>query len=127
MDIFEIVQWALRALLALYFLFIGSSLFRPVQREAAVTAVSRLLPKAARWLVFITGFVAMLAGIALLLPWWAPRFAAGIVLIGLLIALFPVHMAAAKTSADPNQGRVSVATRAVVQGIIGALVLVAII
>ena len=127
MDIFETAQWVLRALLALYFLFIGSSLFMPAQREAAVTAVSRLMPRAARGVVFAAGFVAMIAGLALLLPWWGPRFAAGIVLIALLIALFPVHMAAARTSSDPEQGRVSVATRAVVQGCIGALVLVAII
>ena len=122
-----IVQWVLRALLALYFLFVGSSLFMPAQREAAVTAVRRVLPGQARVIVMAVGFVAMLAGLALLLPWWLPRFIAGIVLIALLIALFMITAGVARESDDQHASRVAVRVRAAVQVVIAALILLAII
>lgn len=127
MEIFVIAQWALRALLALYFLFVGSSLFLPAQREAAVSAVKRVLPKAARSIVLAVAIVAMLAGLTLLLPWWLPRFIAGIVLIALLIALFLITTGVAQKTDDAEASRVAVRVRAVVQVVIGALILIAII
>lgn len=127
MEIFVITQWVLRALLALYFLFVGSSLFMPAQREAAVTAVRRVLPGQARVIVMAVGFVAMVAGLALLLPWWLPRFIAGIVLIALLIALFMITAGVARESDDQQASRVAVRVRAAVQVVIAALILLAII
>lgn len=127
MEIFVIVQWVLRALLALYFLFVGSSLFLPAQRESAVAAVERVLPKKARAIVMAVAAISMLAGLALLLPWWLPRFVAGIVLIAMLIALFLITTLVAKQTDDAAASAVAVRVRAAVQAVIGLLILVAII
>lgn len=127
MEIFVIVQWVLRALLALYFLFVGSSLFLPAQRESAVAAVKRVLPKKARAIVMAVAAISMLAGLALLLPWWLPRFVAGIVLIAMLIALFLITTLVAKQTDDAAASAVAVRVRAAVQAVIGLLILVAII
>lgn len=127
MEIFVIVQWVLRALLALYFLFVGSSLFLPAQRDSAVAAVQRVLPKRARAIVMAVAAISMLAGLALLLPWWLPRFVAGIVLIAMLIALFLITTLVAKQTDDAAASAVAVRVRAAVQAVIGLLILVAII
>lgn len=129
-DTFLLAQWVIRALLTLYFLFIGTSMFLPTQLQAALGVVGKLLPRASRVIVVGAAFVAIVAGLALLLPWWAPRFVAGIVLIALLIALFPIHTAIARRAdaeAADGRGATSVRVRAVVQVIIALLILFAII
>ena len=129
-DTFLLAQWVIRALLALYFLFIGTSMFLPAQLRASLDVVGKLLPRASRVIVVGAAVVAIVAGLALLLPWWGPRFAAGIVLIALLIALFPIHTAIARRAdarAADKQATVSVRVRAVVQVVIALLILFAII
>lgn len=130
METFLLAQWAVRALLALYFLFIGTSMFMPARLRPTLEAVGRLLPRASRFIVVGAAVIAIVGGVSLLLPWWGVRFAAGIVLIGLLIALFPIHTAIARAAdargAEP-QNSPSVGLRAAVQVVVGLLILFAII
>lgn len=130
METFVLAQWVVRALLALYFLFIGTSMFMPARLRPTLDVLGRILPRASRYIVVGAAVIAIVGGISLLLPWWGVRFAAGIVLIGLLIALFPIHTAISRAadarSSEPGSSP-SVTARVIVQVIIAALILLAII
>ncbi|WP_072314130.1 DoxX family protein [Agrococcus sp. Marseille-P2731] len=131
MDAFAIAQLVLRIILALVFVGMGLTHFVPrVRRTMAAMIPARLAgPERRRALplVTISGVAEVLGGIGLLAPWWGVRFAAGIALIALLIAVFPANAEAAR---DPKRfGAVAMplVPRAIGQVVLGALLLVAVI
>lgn len=131
MDAFAIAQLVLRIILALVFIGMGATHFVPrVRRTMAAMIPSSLTGPDRRWalpFVTISGVAEILGGLGLLAPWWGVRFAAGLALIALLIAVFPANAAAAK---DPKRfGAVAVplVPRAIGQVVLGLLVLVSVI
>lgn len=131
MDPFAIVQLVLRILLAVAFVGMGATHFIPrVRRTMAAMIPASLAGPERRWarpLVTASGVAEILGGIGLLAPWWGLRFAAGIALIALLVAVFPANAEAAK---DPKRfGAVAMplVPRLVGQILLGALLLVAVI
>lgn len=131
MDAFAIAQLVLRIILALVFVGMGLTHFVPrVRRTMAAMIPARLAgPERRRALplVTISGVAEVLGGIGLLAPWWGVRFAAGIALIALLIAVFPANAEAAR---DPKRfGAVAMplVPRAIGQVVLGTLLLVAVI
>ncbi|WP_413318939.1 hypothetical protein AA0Z99_01915 [Agrococcus sp. 1P02AA] len=131
MDAFALAQLVLRIILALVFVGMGLTHFVPRVRRtmAAMIPAGIAGPERRRALplVTISGVAEVLGGIGLLAPWWGVRFAAGIALIALLIAVFPANAEAAK---DPKRfGAVAMplVPRAIGQVVLGALLLVAVI
>lgn len=131
MDAFAIVQLVLRIILAVIFIGMGLTHFVPrVRRTMAAMIPAALAGKERRWalpLVTASGVAEILGGIGLLAPWWGVRFAAGIALIALLVAVFPANAEAAK---DPKRfGAVAmpVVPRAIGQAVLGLLLLVSVI
>ncbi|MCH1882436.1 DoxX family membrane protein [Agrococcus sp. ARC_14] len=131
MDAFAIVQLVLRIILAVVFIGMGATHFVPrVRRTMAAMIPAGLAGPDRRWarpFVTISGVAEILGGIGLLAPWWGLRFAAGVGLIALLIAVFPANAEAAK---DPKRfGAVAMplVPRLVGQIVLGALLLVAVI
>ena len=116
---------------AAVFIGMGITHFLPRVRRtmAAMIPAGLAGPERARAmpLVTISGVAEILGGIGLLAPWWGVRFAAGLALIALLVAVFPANAEAAK---DPKRfGAVAVplVPRAIGQVVLGLLVLVAVI
>lgn len=129
MDVFLVIQWVLRVLLAIIFVGMGVTHFVPRVRAT----MTRMIPPGMRGpgvlspssLVVISGVAEIVGGLALLAPWPSIRFAAGVGLIALLIAVFPANAYVAR---HPDRfGRLSVplVPRLVGQIVLGALVLVA--
>lgn len=131
MDAFAIAQLVLRIILAVVFVGMGLTHFVPrVRRTMAAMIPSGLAGAERRWalpLVTASGVAEVLGGIGLLAPWWGVRFAAGIALIALLIAVFPANAQAAK---DPKRfGAVAMplVPRAIGQVVLAVLLLLAVI
>lgn len=131
MDPFAIAQLVLRIILALVFIGMGATHFVPRVRRtmAAMIPAGFAGPERRRALPLVTasGVAEILGGIGLLAPWWGVRFAAGLALIALLIAVFPANAEAAK---DPKRfGAVAMplVPRAIGQVVLGALLLIAVI
>ncbi|WP_347756457.1 DoxX family membrane protein [Agrococcus sp. ProA11] len=131
MDPFAIAQLVLRIILAAAFIGMGITHFVPrVRRTMAAMIPAGLAGPERGWavpLVTISGIAEIVGGLGLLAPWWGVRFAAGLALVALLIAVFPANAEAAK---DPKRfGAVAMplVPRAIGQVALGALLLVAVI
>lgn len=131
MDSFAIAQLVLRIILAVVFIGMGVTHFLPrVRRTMAAMIPASMAGRDRAWavpLVTISGVAEILGGIGLLAPSWGVRFAAGLALIALLIAVFPANAEAAK---DPKRfGAVAMplVPRAIGQVVLGALLLIAVI
>lgn len=140
MDPFTVVQWVVRGVLAL--VFVGMGVLHLVPRATRVLAL--MVPPAiggepthtsSQWvaaprstrIVHLSGAVAIAAGLALLVPVWGVRFAAGIILIGFLIAVFPANVYAARRSDLFPALQAPLGGRIAVQVLLAILILVAII
>ena len=131
MDAFAIAQLVLRIILAVIFVGMGATHFVPrVRRTMGAMIPAGLAGPHRSWaptLVTVSGIAEILGGLGLRAPWWGVRFAAGLALIALLVAVFPANAEAAK---DPKRfGAVAVplVPRAIGQVVLGLLVLVAVI
>lgn len=131
MDPFAIAQLVLRIILAVVFIVMGVTHFLPrVRRTMAAMIPASLAGPDRRWakpLVTASGVAEILGGIGLLAPWWGVRFAAGLAVIALLVAVFPANAEAAK---DPKRfGAVAMplGPRLIGQIVLGALLLVSVI
>lgn len=131
MDPFTVAQWVLRAVLALVFVGMGILHFMPRVRETmaamippAMRRTGLLSPSA---LVTISGVAEILGGVGLLAPWQPVRFAAGIALIALLVAVFPANAYAAQHPERFGRAAVAVGPRLAGQVVLGLLVLVAVV
>lgn len=131
MDPFLVVQWVLRIVLAVLFVAMGALHFVPkVQR-----GMGAMIPpgikgtgiRSPRSLVLISGVAEIAGGLGLLAPWDPVRFAAGIGLIALLIAVFPANAYAARHRDRFGVTAVPLVPRAIGQVVLGALVLLAVI
>ncbi|WP_241249053.1 DoxX family membrane protein [Agrococcus sp. KRD186] len=131
MDAFAIVQLVLRIILAAVFIGMGVTHFLPRVRRTMAAMIpagfagperKRALP-----LVTISGVAEILGGIGLLAPWWGVRFAAGLALIALLVAVFPANAEAAKNPKRFGSVAMPLVPRAIGQVVLGALLLVAVI
>jgi uncharacterized membrane protein len=131
MDAFALAQLVLRIILALVFVGMGITHFVPRVRRAMEAMVPAGLAgperRRAPALVAISGVAEILGGLALLAPWWGVRFAAGIGLIALLIAVFPANVQAAREPERFGAAAVPIAPRAIGQAVLGVLVLVSVI
>ncbi len=131
MDAFAIVQLVLRILLAVVFIGMGAAHFVPRVRRsmAAMIPAGIAGPDRSRaaTLVAISGAAEILGGLGLLAPWWGVRFAAGLALIALLIAVFPANVEAARDPKRFGAVAVPVVPRAIGQLVLGLLLLVAVI
>jgi uncharacterized membrane protein len=118
---FEIIQFVLRLVLAVAFIFMGVTHFLPaVQRT-----MSAMVPPRMRWaglasprnLVVFTGVCEIAGGLGIVYP--PTTLAAGVCLVIFLVAVFPANMHAA---AHPERfGRVAIP---LVPRLIGQLVLI---
>ena len=131
MDAFAIAQLVLRIILAVIFIGMGITHFLPRVRRTMAAMIPAGIAgpdrKRARPLVTASGVAEILGGIGLLAPWWGVRFAAGLALIALLVAVFPANAEAAK---DPKRfGAVAMplVPRLIGQVVLGALLLVSVI
>lgn len=129
MDPFLVVQWVLRIALAVVFVAMGALHFVPKVARGmgamippGIKGTGIRSPKA---LVIVSGVAEILGGIGLLAPWMPVRFAAGIGLIALLIAVFPANAYAARHPDRFGPMAVPIVPRAIGQVVLGALVLVA--
>ena len=131
MDAFSIVQLVLRIILAAVFVFMGIAHFVPrAQRTMAAMIPDALAGEGRRHavaLVVASGIVEVAAGAALLTPWWGVRFAAGMVLIARLVAVFPANVVAARDPRRFGPVAVPLVPRAIGQAVLGLLVLVSVI
>ncbi|UWF77944.1 MULTISPECIES: DoxX family protein [Microbacterium] len=129
MDLFLVIQWVVRALLAI--VFVGMGVLHLVPRVR--NRMTAMIPPGLRGtgvlspvsLVTVSGVAEIIGGLGLLVPVPEVRFAAGVWLIALLIAVFPANAYVAR---DPERfGRVAVplVPRVIGQVVLGALVLVA--
>ena len=129
MDAFVVAQWVLRILLAVVFVAMGALHFVPRVRRGMEAMIPPGLRgtgiRSPRSLVIVSGVAEILGGIGLLAPWEPVRFAAGIGLIALLVAVFPANAYAARNPERFGPMAVPVAPRAVGQVVLGALVLLA--
>jgi uncharacterized membrane protein len=93
---FEIVQWVIRAVLAIVFVGMGVSHFLPGPGRTMAAMIPPVLKDrvSGRVLVRFTGLCEIAGGIGLLIPF--TRFAAGIALVLFLIAVFPANAYAAQ-------------------------------
>ncbi|WP_279106940.1 hypothetical protein [Gordonia paraffinivorans] len=133
MDLFLVIQWVVRALLAI--VFVGMGVLHLVPRVR--NRMTAMIPPGLRGtgvlspvsLVTVSGVAEIIGGLGLLVPVPEVRFAAGVWLIALLIALLiAVFPANAYVARDPERfGRVAVplVPRVIGQVVLGALVLVA--
>lgn len=131
MDAFLIVQWVLRALLAVLFVGMGVLHFVPrVQRTMAAMIPERLRSDGffnPKNLVILSGIAEIAGGLALVAPVDWIRFVGGIGLIALLVAVFPANAHAARHPDKFGATAVPVVPRLIGQIVLGALILVAII
>jgi uncharacterized membrane protein len=97
-DVFTVVQWVIRGVLALLFVTMGITHFVP----SVVRGMAAMIPPRLRFtgvanprnLVYFTGVCEIAGGVGLLLP--ATQFAAGMALVVFLIAVFPANSYAAE-------------------------------
>ena len=131
MDAFAIAQLVLRILLAVLFIGMGAAHFVPrVRRTMGAMIPAGFAGRERRWapmLVTATGVVEILGGLGLLAPWWGVRFAAGLVLIAVLVAVFPANAEAARDPKRFGAVAVPIVPRAIGQIVLGLLILVAVI
>ena len=129
MDPFLVAQWVLRIVLAVVFVAMGALHFVPrVQRSMGVMIPPGMRGtgiRSPRSLVVVSGIAEILGGIGLLAPWMPVRFAAGIGLIALLVAVFPANAYAARHPERFGPMAVPIVPRAIGQVVLGALVLLA--
>ncbi|GAA2171888.1 hypothetical protein GCM10009846_07630 [Agrococcus versicolor] len=129
MDAFLVAQWVLRVVLAIVFVAMGVLHFVPrVQRgmQAMVPPAMRGTGlRSPRTIVVVSGVAEILGGLGLLAPWPTVRFAAGIGLIALLVAVFPANAYASRHPERFGATAVPLVPRLVAQIVLGALVLVA--
>jgi uncharacterized membrane protein len=88
---------ALRFAFALMFFFTAGSHFHPRTRGDLIRMVPDWLPARAL-LVTLTGVFELIGAVGLLLPWFAPAAAYGLML--LLVAMFPANVHAARTGLE---------------------------
>ncbi len=121
---FEVLQFALRFVLAAAFIFMGIAHFLP----AAQRTMAAMIPPRMRWagvlsprnLVIFTGVCEIAGGLGLIYP--PTTLAAGVCLVVFLVAVFPANAYAA---AHPERfGRVAIP---LVPRLIGQLVLIALV
>jgi uncharacterized membrane protein len=131
MDAFAIAQLVLRIILALVFIGMGITHFVPRVRRAMESMIpAGLAGPARRWaptLVTASGIGEILGGLGLLAPWWGVRFAAGLALIALLIAVFPANVQAAREPERFGAAAVPILPRAIGQVVLALLLLVSVI
>lgn len=131
MDAFAIAQLVLRILFALIFVGMGVTHFVPRVRHAMAAMIpAGLAGPDRRWapaLVTVSGIAEIVGGLGLLAPWWGARFAAGLGLIALLIAVFPANVQAAREPERFGPAAVPVVPRAIGQALMGVLLLVSVI
>ena len=97
-DVVELVQWAVRLVLALVFIGMGVTHFVP----GVVRGMAAMIPPAIRMhgplqprnLVYLTGVCEIAGAVGLLVP--ALHFAAGMALVVFLVAVFPANAYAAE-------------------------------
>lgn len=131
MDAFSIVQLVLRIILAVLFIAMGAMHFVPRVRRG----MSAMIPdwiagperRRAGMLVTVSGIAEIVGGLGLLAPWWGVRFAAGMALIALLIAVFPANAKAAREPERFGPAAVPLVPRLIGQVVLGLLVLVAVV
>ena len=131
MDAFAIAQLVLRIILALVFVGMGITHFVPrVGRAMEAMIPAGLAGPEGRWaptLVTASGIAEILGGLGLLAPWWGVRFAAGLALIALLIAVFPANVQAARAPERFGAAAVPILPRAIGQVVLALLLLVSVI
>jgi uncharacterized membrane protein len=131
MDAFALAQLVLRIILAVVFVGMGAAHFVPrVQRTMAAMIPAPLAGPDRRWattLVIVSGIAEIVGGLGLLAPWWPVRFAAGLALIALLIAVFPANAQAARQPERFGAVAVPLVPRAIGQVALGLLVLISVI
>ena len=96
--IFETDRWVLRGTLALIFVVMGVTHFRPKPAQT----MARMIPPTMRFkrgltplrLVYVTGLCEIAGGVGLLIP--ALRVAAGMALVVFLVLVFPANHVAAQ-------------------------------
>lgn len=97
MTAFEIVQLALRIVLAALFAFMGAMHFVPTRARGMAAMIPPALKgpgmPSSKALVRFTGVCELAGAVGLLVPWTA--FAAGIALVLFLVAVFPANAYAA--------------------------------
>lgn len=129
MDPFLVIQWVLRALLAIVFVGMGVLHLVPrVRRGMAATIPPGMRGTgllSAQSLVTISGIAEIIGGLGLLAPLAPVRFGAGVWLIALLIAVFPANAYIARQPERFGRVAVPLVPRLVAQVVLGALVLVA--
>jgi uncharacterized membrane protein len=126
---FEIVQWVLRAIVAAIFVVMGVNHFRPTTARGMAAMVPPWFKRGGvltgKNLVRFTGVCEVAGGIGILVPWTA--FAAGLLLVLFLIAVFPANAYAAANKERFGAAAFPFWPRFVAQLLLIAVILVAIV
>ena len=129
MSAFEIVQWVLRAIIAVVFIVMGVNHFRPTTARGMAAMVPPWFKRGGVFtgknLVRFTGVCEVAGGVGILVPWTA--FAAGLLLVLFLIAVFPANAYAAANREKFGVAAIPFWPRFAAQLVLIALILVAIV
>ncbi|MCU1422822.1 MAG: hypothetical protein JWN36_2473 [Microbacteriaceae bacterium] len=129
MSAFEIVQWVLRGIVAVVFVVMGVNHFRPKTARGMAAMVPPWFKRGGlltgKNLVRFTGVCEVAGGVGILVPWTA--FAAGLLLVLFLIAVFPANAYAAANREKFGAAAIPFWPRFAAQLVLIALILVAIV
>ena len=125
MPLAELLQWILRAALALVFVGMGINHFVPGPARAMAAMIPPALKTrfSGKTLVRFTGVCEIAGGIGILLPF--TQFAAGMALIVFLCAVFPANAVAAADPQKFGRGAIPFWPRYLAQLVLVALVALA--